>query len=108
MNQFKVSLDARQCAALFAAAAILSAAEWIEFKPLFLLLHARLCERKVTGGGEEMLRLRAYDKLQELVHHGMVEKRDRQYRGVEERLAAFAEHLEAQHCRNLLEAVKSV
>ena len=43
------------------------------FKPLFSLVHANLRARKLANGGEDMLRLRLYEKLQELVHKGMVE-----------------------------------
>lgn len=45
-----------------------------EFKPLFEQVHANLRARNAANGGEEMLRLRAYDKLQNLVAQGMVKK----------------------------------
>jgi len=45
-----------------------------EFKPLFEIVHANLRARKSAGGGEEMLRLRTYEKLQGLVSQGMVKK----------------------------------
>jgi hypothetical protein len=45
-----------------------------EFKPLFELVHANLRARKSASGGEEMLRLRTYEKLQGLVSQGMVKK----------------------------------
>ena len=45
-----------------------------EFKPLFELVHANLRARKSASGGEEMLRLRTYEKLQGLVNRGMVSK----------------------------------
>jgi len=45
-----------------------------EFKPLFDLVHANLRARNSANGGEEMLRLRTYEKLQYLVGRGMVEK----------------------------------
>ena len=32
------------------------------------------CARKMVSGGEEMLRLRVYEKLQQLVNQGMVSK----------------------------------
>ncbi|MFV0417068.1 MAG: hypothetical protein ACK5NG_11980 [Chthoniobacterales bacterium] len=45
-----------------------------EFKQLFDLVHERLRARNAASGGEEMLRLRAYEKLQNLVSRGMVKK----------------------------------
>ena len=46
-----------------------------EFKPLFTLVYAKLRARNVAGGGEEMLRLRVYEKLQGFVSRGMVDKK---------------------------------
>lgn len=46
----------------------------LEFKPLFEIVFAGLRARKSVSGGEEMLRLRAYEKLQTLVSRGMVKK----------------------------------
>jgi hypothetical protein len=54
-------------------AALLGSASF-EFKPLFDIVHDNLRARKKTSGGEEMLRLRAYEKLQSLVSQGMVKK----------------------------------
>jgi hypothetical protein len=54
--------------------AILSGSASFEFKPLFEVIHANLRARKSASGGEEMLRLRAYEKLQSLVSQGMVKK----------------------------------
>ena len=45
-----------------------------EFKALFTVVHANLRARKLANGGEEMLRLRVYEKLQYLVGRGMVDK----------------------------------
>lgn len=45
-----------------------------EFKPLFEIVYANLRARKSASGGEEMLRLRTYEKLQSLVSIGMVKK----------------------------------
>jgi hypothetical protein len=45
-----------------------------EFKPLFEIVHANLRARKSASGGQEMLRLRTYEKLQGLVSQGMVRK----------------------------------
>ncbi len=45
-----------------------------EFKPLFEIIYGNLQARKKVSGGEEMMRLRAYEKLQSLVNQGMVKK----------------------------------
>jgi hypothetical protein len=74
-------------------AAVLSKKAWFEFKSLFLVVHENLRERKVAGGGEEMLRLRAYEKLQNLVQQGIVKKEGKKYRGVAAGLAAYSAQL---------------
>lgn len=86
--------------------AALSIDVWYEFKPLFLQVYAALRERNAVGGGEEMLRLRAYEKLQNLVGHGFVEKNGKQYRGIGSRLEDLTEHIAANHCGKLLETVR--
>ena len=45
-----------------------------EFKQLFDVVHERLKKRNAASGGEEMLRLRAYEKLQHLVSRNIVIK----------------------------------
>lgn len=72
-------------------AKVLSAKASFEFKPLFTLVHANLKSRNAASGGEEMLRLRAYEKLQNLVDAGMVKKTGKEYRGVPAGLASFME-----------------
>jgi len=66
--------------------AVLSGSAWFEFKPLFELVYMNLRARKSASGGEEMLRLRAYEKLQSLVSRGMVQKSiskaGKKYRGM--------------------------
>ena len=54
--------------------AVLSGPKSYEFKALFLVVHDALRARNAASGGEEMLRLRAYEKLQNLVSRGMVKK----------------------------------
>ena len=70
-------------------ATALSSKVSFEFKPLFSLVHAALKARNAASGGEEMLRLRAYEKLQNLVHAGIVTKIGKAYRGVPAELATF-------------------
>src|SRR5271168_913501 len=72
--------------------AVLSGSGSFEFKPLFDVIHANLRARKSANGGEEMLRLRAYEKLQSLVNQGVVKKTitkaGKHYKGLPS-LAAF-------------------
>jgi hypothetical protein len=72
-------------------ATVLSAKASFEFKPLFDLVHANLRARNAASGGEEMLRLRAYEKLQNLVQGGIVKKTGKKYRGVAPALQTFFE-----------------
>ncbi len=62
-----------------------------EFKALFLIVYANLKSRNAASGGEEMLRLRAYEKLQNLVEAGIVTKVGKAYRGVAPALVNFLE-----------------
>ena len=51
-------------------ASVLSSKSSIEFKSLFTVVHANLKARNAAGGGEEMLRLRAYEKLRRSCRRG--------------------------------------
>lgn len=62
--------------------AALSKKNSFEFKQLFDVVHERLRARNAASGGEEMLRLRAYEKLQNLVSRGMVKKTGKKYKGL--------------------------
>src|SRR5438034_11804169 len=70
--------------------AVLSSKASFEFKPLFDILLVNLRERNAASGGEEMLRLRAYEKLQGLVHQGAVNRTvngmTKKYKGVGPRM----------------------
>jgi len=68
-------------------AAALSKKTIYEFKQLFEVVHERLRARNAASGGEEMLRLRAYEKLQNLVSRGMVKKDGKKYKGIPKQLA---------------------
>ena len=86
-------------------ASVLSADVWYEFKPLFLVIHSNLRARKAASGGEEMLRLRTYEKLQGLVLQGSVEKNGKSYRGNASALAGLMETAAAEEAgRNLVVA----
>ena len=72
-------------------ATVLSGMASFEFKALFTVVHANLKARNAASGGEEMLRLRAYEKLQKFVAVGAVEKSGKEYRGVAGPLASYME-----------------
>lgn len=63
-------------------AALLKKSTAFEFKQLFDIVYERLRARNAASGGEEMLRLRAYEKLQNLVSRGMVKKSGKKYKGL--------------------------
>ena len=63
-----------------------------EFNALFETVYENLKLRNAVSGGEEMLRLRAYEKLQNLVSRGMVEKVAKTYRGLEKIKDAIAHY----------------
>ena len=70
--------------------AVLSSKASFEFKPLFDVVLFNLRERNLASGGEEMLRLRVYEKLQGLVGQGAVNRTvtgmTKKYKGVAPRL----------------------
>ena len=62
---------------------VLSDKQTFGFNDLFVVVYENLKARNAVSGGEEMLRLRAYEKLQNLVTRGLVEKNGQEYRGLE-------------------------
>jgi hypothetical protein len=70
--------------------AVLSSRASFEFKPLFDIVLFNLRERNAASGGEEMLRLRVYEKLQGLVNQGAVNRTvngiTKKYKGVGPRM----------------------
>src|SRR4051812_39653545 len=72
-------------------ATILSTQSWFGFKDLFDVIYGNLRARNAANGGEEMLRLRSYEKFQNLVAAGVVEKSSKQYRGIASGLTSFFE-----------------
>jgi len=70
-------------------ASVLSSKNSFEFKELFDVVHENLRNRNAASGGEEMLRLRAYEKLQNLVARGMVKKEAKKYKGIPKQLATL-------------------
>jgi hypothetical protein len=74
--------------------AVLSSKASFEFKALFDVIFSNLRERNAASGGEEMLRLRVYEKLQSLVSQGAVTRTVtgivKKYKGVAARLRALS------------------
>ncbi len=70
-------------------AAVLVKSAPIEFKALFTIVHGNLKSRNAANGGEEMLRLRSYEKLQSMVQSGLVQKVGKEYRGVMKALIPY-------------------
>src|SRR6266850_259107 len=74
--------------------AVLSSKASFEFKALFDIILLNLRERNAASGGEEMLRLRAYEKLQSLVSQGAVTRTVtgivKKYKGVGGRLVTLS------------------
>jgi hypothetical protein len=72
---------------------VLSSKATFEFKALFDIILGNLRERNAASGGEEMLRLRTYEKLQGLVNQGAVTRTVtgivKKYKGVASKLAAL-------------------
>lgn len=72
--------------------AVLSSKTSFEFKPLFAIVLDKLRARNAASGGEEMLRFRAYEKLQGLVNQGAVTRTTgltKKYKGVPARMAVL-------------------
>ena len=78
--------------------AVLSRRASFEFKPLFDHVFTNLRARNAASGGEEMLRLRCYEKLQSLVDRGAVKKTvngaAKKYKGVSAPLASLGVEME--------------
>ena len=62
--------------------AALSGSKSYEFKALFSVIQGALRARKAASGGEEILRLRTYEKLQNLVREGQVKRTGKNTRGL--------------------------
>src|SRR5215475_12267447 len=78
---------------------VLSSKASFEFKPLFAIVLDKLRARNAASGGEEMLRLRAYEKLQGLVNQGAVTRTVRgitkKYKGVAKRMVVLRAQMKA-------------
>ena len=69
---------------------VLSEKTSYEFKQLFEVVHDNLRRRNAAHGGQELLRLRAYEKLHNLVSRGAVKKNGKIYTGNSAALGAMA------------------
>ena len=70
-------------------ATVLSTKGSWDFKSLFAILHTNLRSKGFANGGEEMLRLRAHEKLQNFVHTGVATKIGGEYTGVAKALVNY-------------------
>ncbi len=61
---------------------VLANGETYEFKILFSKVYDGLKVKNAVSGGEEMLRLRCYEKLQSLANRGLVRKAGKTYAGL--------------------------
>jgi hypothetical protein len=79
--------------------AVFSSKASFEFKPLFDIILLNLRERNLASGGEEMLRLRVYEKLQGLVGQGAVNRTvtgvTKKYKGVAPRIVLLRAQMKA-------------
>ena len=78
--------------------AVISSKASFEFKALFDLIFLNLRERNAASGGEEMLRLRTYEKLQGLVGQGAVIRTvngaTKKYKGIASKMSAIGAEME--------------
>jgi hypothetical protein len=61
---------------------VLTEGKTLEFNALFGLVYDNLKLKNAVSGGEEMLRLRSYEKLQNLVGRGLCQKVGKTYKGL--------------------------
>ena len=80
-------------------AAVLSTKSSYEFKALFDVVHENLRARNAATGGEEMMRLKTYERLQFLVGQGAVKKTitadSKKYQGVSQAMRDLTAQLKA-------------
>src|SRR3981081_16576 len=78
--------------------AVLSSKASFEFKALFDVIFLNLRERNAASGGEEMLRLRTYEKLQGLVSQAAVTTTvtgiTKKYKGIASRMVTLRAEME--------------
>ena len=76
---------------------VLSSKATMEFKALFDVILVNLRKRNAASGGEEMMRLRTYEKLQGLVNQGVVTRTVnglvKKYKGVGPKLATLGDEM---------------
>jgi hypothetical protein len=70
----------------------------LEFNKLFELVYENLKEKNAVSGGEEMLRLRAYEKLQNLLIHTAMKADSSKVMDYVRRLENYDKALIAEMC----------
>ena len=78
---------------------VLSQKTSYEFKTLFEIVHDNLRRKNAAHGGQELLRLRAYEKLHNLVSCGAVKKNGKIFTGNSAALGAMATN--ARHAASI-------
>jgi hypothetical protein len=63
---------------------VLASEETMDFSEIFELVYANLKLKNAVSGGEEMLRLRTYEKLLSLVNRNLCVKSGKTYKGLPE------------------------
>ena len=72
-------------------ATVLSTQASFEFKSLFTEVFSNLRKRNAASGGQEMLRLRTYEKLQNFVNVGIATRTGKEYKAIAPALATYME-----------------
>jgi len=73
--------------------------ESYDFNELYESVYAKLRARKAASGGEEMLRLRLYEKLQMLVAQGLVRREQKRYSAIRRALRAHLTAIAAANAK---------
>ena len=78
---------------------MLSSKASFEFNPLFEIILFNLRKQNAASGGEELLRLRVYEKLQGLVYQGTVKRTvigiTKKYKGIPKRMVVLRTKMKA-------------
>lgn len=74
--------------------------EEVPFQDIFLVVYEGLKQKNVASGGEEMMKLRVYEKLQILVSCGVVKKCGRDYKALPALQDLLAKRKEQHEQRN--------
>jgi hypothetical protein len=78
---------------------VLSTHTWLAFDELYAGVAESIHRRRPFRCGQEMLRIRVYEKLHQLVLNGFAERQGKTYRGILNELPVLAEHISAEEAR---------